>query len=469
MTTATIHSETLIRPAGAGAAVAGASLRRLAVRATGWTLAATYGGQAIRLGSNLVLTRLLFPEAFGVMAIVTLILQSLNLFSDMGIQQSLIQDPRGDDRGFLDTAWTLQVIRGVLLWLAACLAAGVITGAADAGWLPAGGALADPRLTVLLPVAGLSLIAGGFNSTKTTSLRRHLTIGYEAAFQLGSQLFQAMLMVVWALLVPTVWALVGSAVVGSLIVAVASHVVLPGPRNRFAWNPEAAADLIRFGRFILISTIFTFIALNGQRTILGTILSPELFGVYSIALVLSTVMLNVMDRLHGSVLFPLYSQLARRNDPAAMNANVRRVRLRLLAVSLPPMWVLAVFGRQLVGVLYDARYADAGWMLQLLALGAIVAIVSVTLRPIMLAHGHSGRHLACTAIGSLVLLTCMAAGGYAGGVAGVLIGAVVAEFIQYLVLLAFVRRYSIWTPALDFAALALSAVVIAAGWFLLNP
>lgn len=445
------------------------SLRRRAVRATAWTLIGTYLGQALRLASNLILTRLLFPEAFGVMAIMLLVLQALNIFSEIGIQQMLIQSPRSQDRSFTDTAWTMQVIRGVLLWLATCLAAAGFHLAADAGLLSPDSAFADPRLVTLLPVVGLTLLAGGFYSTKLIALRRDMTLGYEAAFQLGQQLFQVLVMVTWAWFYPSIWALVGGTIIGAVAAVIGSHLLLPGPGNRFTWNRQAAAELFRFGKYIFVGTLFTFITLNVQRTILGSILSTDLFGIYAIALVLSTVILTAMDRVHGSVLFPLYSQLARRNDPAAMSGNIRRVRLRLLAISLPPMWVVAIFGRHIVEFLYDARYHDAGWMLQLLAVTTIITIVSLTLRPVMLAHGHANSHLAYSAISSIFLLICLLIGAFTGGVFGVLIGAAVGEVIGHVVLLGYVRRYGIWTPGLDFAALAISAVVISIGWGLLRP
>jgi hypothetical protein len=66
---------------------------------------------------NLILTRLLFPEAFGLMALVQVFLSGLQMFSDIGIQTSVIRSKRGEDPAFLDTAWTVQVLRGGLLWL----------------------------------------------------------------------------------------------------------------------------------------------------------------------------------------------------------------------------------------------------------------------------------------------------------------------------------------------------------------
>jgi O-antigen/teichoic acid export membrane protein len=84
-----------------------------------------FGGENIlRLGSNLILTRLLFPEAFGLMALVTVFLTGLKMFSDFGLNASIIRSARGDDPIFLQTAWTVQILRGVMLWLISVMLAG---------------------------------------------------------------------------------------------------------------------------------------------------------------------------------------------------------------------------------------------------------------------------------------------------------------------------------------------------------
>src|SRR5215218_6278937 len=79
--------------------------------------------QAVRFASNLALQRLLWPEIFGIMALVATFQQGLAMFSDIGIGASIIQHRRGDHPEFLRTAWTLQVIRGMLLWAAAVVVA----------------------------------------------------------------------------------------------------------------------------------------------------------------------------------------------------------------------------------------------------------------------------------------------------------------------------------------------------------
>ena len=99
----------------------GSSLTARALRSALFTLGGFGSAQLIRLASNLILTRLLFPEAFGMMALTMVFLQGLQMFSDVGVAPAIQQSKRGDDADFLDTAWTIQVVRGLCLWLAACV------------------------------------------------------------------------------------------------------------------------------------------------------------------------------------------------------------------------------------------------------------------------------------------------------------------------------------------------------------
>ena len=73
--------------------------------------------QVLRLGGNLLLTRLLFPEAFGLMTTLMVINTGLVMLSDVGIEQAVIRSEHAEDERFLNTAWSLQVMRGFGLWL----------------------------------------------------------------------------------------------------------------------------------------------------------------------------------------------------------------------------------------------------------------------------------------------------------------------------------------------------------------
>ena len=99
------------------------SLKSKAVRGSLWTFGAFGAQRALSTGSFVALRWFLVPEIFGLMTIVNQVLTGLAMFSDFGIQPAVIQNERGDDRRFLDTAWSLQVARGLLLALVAVGAA----------------------------------------------------------------------------------------------------------------------------------------------------------------------------------------------------------------------------------------------------------------------------------------------------------------------------------------------------------
>src|SRR6187455_1191565 len=109
-----------------------------------WTLAGHGLGTVIRLVSNLVMTRLLVPEMFGVMAIVLTISMILGMFSDIGLSQNIVQSPRGDEPEFLDTAWVVQIVRGFVLGTCMLLLSAGLHFAGLAGLLPATTAYASP-------------------------------------------------------------------------------------------------------------------------------------------------------------------------------------------------------------------------------------------------------------------------------------------------------------------------------------
>src|SRR4051812_39078328 len=88
------------------------TLRTRIFNAGGWTIGGLALGHLIRLGTNLLMTRLLVPEAFGIMAIAALIMYGLALFSDLGLRQNIVQSARGNDVAFLNTAWMVQIMRG---------------------------------------------------------------------------------------------------------------------------------------------------------------------------------------------------------------------------------------------------------------------------------------------------------------------------------------------------------------------
>ena len=167
------------------------------LRSSSWIIVGFGGAQFFRLASNLILTRILFPEAFGMMTIVTAVIVGLMMFSDVGAGPAIARSPRGDDPSFLDTAWTLQIIRGFLLFGLTLLLAG-----------PLADFYGKPELASYLPVAGIALVISGFFPTRIETASRHLLIGRLTVLDLLSQLIGIVGMVALAVATQSVMSLV---------------------------------------------------------------------------------------------------------------------------------------------------------------------------------------------------------------------------------------------------------------------
>jgi O-antigen/teichoic acid export membrane protein len=228
-----------------------------AARGSVWTALSFVAAQGFRLASNLILTRLLFPEAFGIMALVTVLLVGLTLFSDMGTGPAIMQSKRGDDPDFLNTAWTIQILRGGLLWLTACILA-----------YPAALFYNQPLIAMLLPVASLSLLFAGFEPTRVDTANRHLLLGRLTVLDLISTLTGIVVMLVLAYVMRSVWALA----LGGVVTAAARLLILmlfmPGQRNHLRWEKAAGHELLHFGFWIFLSSVCGFLVSQGDRAVL---------------------------------------------------------------------------------------------------------------------------------------------------------------------------------------------------------
>jgi O-antigen/teichoic acid export membrane protein len=356
-------------------------LRRLALRGSAVETGGYAVTQVLRLVSNVVLSRLLFPEAFGLSALVTIILIGVTLLSDVGLEPAVVQNRRGDDPRFLDTVWTLKVVRGALLWgLCSALA-----------W-PFAALYSEPELIQLLPVGALSAVLHGLSSTSLLTLRRRVDLAPLAILEVASKVMGVGVMVIWALIHPSVWALIAGSLVEAACHCAGSYMMKLGPaghvRNRFGWDPEAARAVIHFGKWIFGSSAVFFFGRQGDRLLLGKFLGIAWLGIYNIAVFLSEAALMLIDRITHGVFFPIFSEAARDGDE-----RLKRVyystRLRLDWLALPSVGALAVLGPSVVELLYDDRYVEAGWMLQALCIRVAMGCVLGPCETCLFARGQT--------------------------------------------------------------------------------
>ena len=430
----------------------------LARRVQGASIAVVLGqgaGHAIRLGSNLVLTRLLFPEAFGIMAIAQAFSAALEMFSDIGVAASVVQNERGEEREFLDTAWTLQVLRGLLLWVVALLLC-----------RPIAAAYGEPRLEALLAVSSLGVFVTGLGSMSLALLRRRMQIGRLTAIEVSTRVAGAAVTVALAFALRSVWALVFGGLAAATIRTVVSHAIVEAPRHRLRAQRSSAGAILRFGSWIFAATPFAFVLNRGDRLLLGGLVTLDELGRFAIGALLVGAVVDVGQEISGRVLFPLYARVGRVTD-ATLLRRVGRIRIALMAAFLPPLWLLTLWGDRLVALLYDDRYEGAGWIAQILAAGMILPTIG-RIGPVFMARGETWVNFVSAAVPAVVLVVGVFVGHALGGVVGVVVAIAAARSSQYPLQVAFSRRFGLWMPLHEAAGIASSALVVGLGTWIIR-
>lgn len=425
--------------------LSGQGLGAKAMRGSALTILGFGGGQFLRLVSNLVLTRLLFPEAFGMMALVYVFMQGLNNFSDVGVTPSIMQSKRGDDPEFLNTAWTIQVIRGMLLWGVTFVIA-----------YPAAQFFDAPMLAQLLPVVGVTLAIAGFNPTRLDTANRHLNFGRLTVIDLASQVVSLIVAIVAAWILQSVWALVISGIVGALVQLIFLSVFLPGQRNRFRWEPAAANELINFGKWIFLSTVVGFFLSQGDKIILGKYLSLETLGIYNIGFFLASFPLLMGGTVTRRILIPIYRELPPKDSPENFR-KLRKMRFALSGALMGIMFALALVASWLINTLYDPRYTLAGGILVMIACAQVPHLIALTYDQAALAAGDSRRFFVLALSRTILMLAGLVIGVKVFGLLGALIGQGLAMVLVYPVVVWLARHQGTWDPRHDAAFAILGA------------
>jgi O-antigen/teichoic acid export membrane protein len=406
------------------------SLKKKAVWSSLWTLVMFGVGQVIRFVSNPILAYLLVPEYFGVVSLVSVFVTALQALSDVGIEQAIIQNKRGDEPVFLNTAWTIHAVRGVFLWLGTCVIA----------W-PLAKFFNQPLLTWLMPVAGVGPLLSGFNSTSMFTLNRHLKVGRLTLVMLVYQVINVVVTIAWAYRWPSPWAIVMGGLASNLFFLVISHFLIAGYRNRFCWDSEVRRELMKFGKWIMVSTLITYTAMQIDRPMVGKLQGVKWLGLYGIALNLVALPREIIGRLASVTLFPALARAAE-NGGQDLGRILRRARGLILSVSLAATLGVFLGAPLFIMIFYKQEYHQAGWLAQLASIGAWFILLQVSADRALLAQGKTKPLATSNAVNLVVTVAAALIGrhidmnvfGHEAGIVGFMLGLAAGKMAGHLMI-----------------------------------
>jgi O-antigen/teichoic acid export membrane protein len=418
------------------------SLKRRVLGAASWSIAGFALSNAIRLGNSLFMTRLLIPEMFGVMAIAIMVMTGLEMFSDVGLKQNIVQSQRGSDSAYLNTAWAIQIIRGLLLCLLALCISLLVFAANHFGLVPKASVYADRNLPYVIAVVSVSAAISGFQSTKSAEASRSLSLGRLTQIQIAAQIIGLICMIGWILIDRSIWALVAGYICSTVVTTLLSHIWLPGVANRWQWDQSAFHEIIHFGKWMFLSSLLGFLANNADRILLGGFIDSAMLGIYIIAANIFGSLVQVLYKFIGDVSFSALSEVAR-DRSRDLKRSFYRIHIVIGSVAYFCAGILVFTGHNLIDLLYDRRYEQAGWMLEVLAVG-LLPIPFELVCYCLLALGLPKYFTQLTAISVVGTLVFIPFGYYFLGIPGAIWGVTAGNFIALPAIVYYQIKYGLF-------------------------
>ncbi|HID80759.1 MAG TPA: hypothetical protein EYH06_01275 [Chromatiales bacterium] len=372
------------------------------------------GGQVLSLGirfvTNIALAWFLMPADFGVAAIVGTVLVGMSLFSDVGIRDSVIRHESGDSDSFNVSAQLLQVVRGVILYIVLLLLGPLLAGFYDV-----------EILDECLMLAGLSLVFEGMISTRFYIFERNVDVMPGLVFDFVSQLAVTIVIVVLAYFYRSVWVLMFSYPIGTFVKLLISHYYANNFINPFKADVAYVKEIISFGKWILLSTLFSFVVIHADTLIIAKLVDISSVGIYQLAGTFAALMFGVAASLTEKIVYPAIAEASRGNVDD-MSGELDKVLQGFMPVILAGTLFVFAVSPLFFHYLYREEYHQAGYLSQVLVIMFWLMTVYAILNRLAISFNHPHVAAKVSAVTAVARVTLGLLGFYLFGMNGFILG-----------------------------------------------
>ena len=318
-------------------------------------------------GTTLFTARLLSKGDFGMFALAMTVIDGVRTLSDFGLTARVVAQTYDDDAQLqeeLDAVWTIDMARRVLTSIAICALIPVFTAFYH-----------EPRLASVLLISCWVPCIDGLGNIGFVYLAKKLDFAKSTQFGAATTILSSAVTITLAFVTRSFWALVWAQVVTTTLTVIMSYAWYRR-RPRFLWRLDVVKSSLNYGKFVLVTTICSYITLTADNIIVGRYLGIAVLGGYDVAYSLANVPVTIIASVLGPVLFPAFSELA------TDGARLREAFLKSLtmgsffmALLSGPLWVLS---DEALGLLYGNKWAGfAGVLSVLLTIGYLRGLLMV--------------------------------------------------------------------------------------------
>ena len=412
---------TSARPGPPGVPRSAGALGRRVRSGVRWSLLSSLGAALSQIPQTIVMSRLLTPRDFGVMAVGLVMLRFVSYFAQGGLSSALIQRP-SIDREDVRAAVALAL-------LASAVGYGVFFALAPLGTL----VLHDDEIVGVSRVLALAFVIAALGSVSTALLRRELRLGTLGGIELAGQVVGSWgVGVTLALAGAGVWSLVGSALAQGAITAGASYAAVRHD-VRPLWDGARIRAFASFGSMVSLTGFLEFLAGNIDLLVAGRRFGAAGLGQYSRAWTLASLPMEHLSNAGSKALFPAFSQL--QHDPERLRTAFLDSVAIITAALGATVTVIMVVATPAVPLLLGAQWSAAAHVLPVVAAASAVALLSHLPAVLAAALGRLRRKLGIQLVGVALLGLGFAATAGAGGLTVIALVVLLDQVVIHLLYL----------------------------------
>lgn len=322
----------------------------------------------------LVLAYVLSPRDLGAFGIVTVILSLTEVFTETGINMFLIQTKKAPE-GYINTAWSVSIVRGILIALVMV-----------AGAIPLTHFYNEPMLKQLLLAAACIPIAKGFINPAIIFYRRNLEYRKDVLVRFIVVPVEVFVAIGAAIVLKNPMALVISQLTASITEVFISQFFI-SPRPKFTFHLKKFLEVVRFGAWLNVGGMLAFLGGNIDDLIIGKLLGTTTLGFYTVAYNISQTALADVGDLAAQTIYPVFSRIS--SEVWRLKRAFFRSFFALSAVLLVPLAVLIFFGQPIVLFLLKEKWLPILPVLPWLLGAAYFQALNTMMSPVYIVRGKA--------------------------------------------------------------------------------
>ena len=326
-------------------------LKKKTISSMLWRFLERCGAQGVTFLVTIVLARLLAPEVYGLMALVTVFTAVLQVFVDSGMGSALIQKKDADDLDF-SSVFFFNLVMCVTLYLLLFFCAPFIAAFYN-----------NPELTSVIRVLGITLLIAGVKNVQQAYVSRKLQFKRFFFATLGGTIGAAVLGITLAYMGFGIWALVAQNLFNSMIDTVILWFTVRW-RPKLLFSFKRLKGLLRYGWKLLVSSLLHTFYLNLRTLIIGKLYTTADLAYYEKGQSFPTLIVSNINASIDSVLLPTMSGV--QDSRESVKAITRRAIVTSSYLMWPMMVGLAVVAKPLVVLLLTEKWLEAVPFLQII-------------------------------------------------------------------------------------------------------